>query len=399
MADIFEHAFDELLKREAELLKQYEKDHTPDSEKESNDGGLKEIKLENEAVLSTKGGSDGYLRVQNGHKYIAYSSTQLDSLDRPTRQVVSYVLGNSNYNSEHPFNNTFLEISAEKKYSGRSFEDIRNLRIDSPLYSERIEDISGSNSLVQYMQSFIESVESRINDGTIVQAIRDGNKNNKYIQYNYSDEDLMAFAKKWLHDTRLNFAKLLEDMPDLGIKLEEIGLSDLQLAERQIEKQGKMLATETARADAETTRADTEATRAEKAEATVADLQTQMAKLQKQLADARAERDTAQSETSELRSDNERLQADLDKSQSQLSSAQKDLATEKATVADLKKKIVAVFTSLANSFKKKPTFGGHKHEAVQQGIKDAAEAVGFDMSKFEIRSQESPTAPTGPEDR
>ena len=246
-----------------------------------------------------------------------------------------------------PYGDTSLSLKATDK-PGRIIE------IHSPLYSETIHEVNGSSSMVQYIKSFIESVESKIKDGTIDQAIRDAHRGDAFMWNSGSEEDRIAFAKQWLHDTRLKFSKLLEDMPELGIKLEEIGMSDLELAERKIEQQDKMLAAETARAD--------------KAEADVEDLQAKMAELQKQLSDTRAERDTAQKANQRLQAQNE----------------------------SLKKRIIAAFTSLADSFKKKPTFGGHKHDDVQQGIKKAAEAAGLDMSTYQIRN---PEAPTGPENR
>lgn len=282
----------------------------------------------------------------------------------PSDDEIYYSIGSPD-NKVAPYGDTRLYIRATNESSYRR----REIEIYSPLYSETIEEINGSSSMVQYLKSFIESVESKINDGTIAHAIQYAHRSEgSFMRLSGSEEDQIAFAKQWLHDTRLKFSKLLEDMPELGIKLEEIGMSDLELAERKIEQQDKMLAAETARADSESARADSEKARADKAEADVEDLQAKMAELQKQLSDTRAERDTAQKA-------NQRLQAQVE---------------------SLKKKIIAAFTSLADSFKKKPTFGGHKHDDVQQGIKKAAEAAGLDMSTYQIRN---PEAPTGPENR
>ena len=243
--------------------------------------------------------------------------------------AMSYSLG-SLYNSVAPYGSIYLSIRATNN-------PFRVIEIESPFYSKTIKEINGSSSMVQYLKSYIESVESKINDGTIGQAMQDAHPSK---WYSGSEEDHIAFAKQWLHDIRLNFSKLLEDMPELGIKLEEIGMSDPELAERKIEQQDKMLA-----------------------------------ELQKQLSDTRAERDAAQEANQRLQAQNESL---------------------KTQNESLKKRMVAAFTSLADSFKKKPTFGGHKHDDVQQGIKKAAEAAGLDMSTYQIHN---PAAPTVPEDR
>ena len=362
----FDIELDKLIKRESELLQEYVETHLADSEKKRDTR-----KLDTGAVIGKNEFNDGFdYDITKGNIYeLHHRKTD----GRYREASMYYMLGSKDgVSPSDPYRNTYLSITAITS----TFNNKKTIEIESPLYSETIEEISGSSSLVQYIKSFIESVESKINDGTIAQAMQDAHSSDQlYKYYSGGEENQIAYAKQWLHDIRLNFSKLLEDMPELGIKLEEIGMSDLELAERKIEQQDKMLAAETARADSETARADSEKARADKAEADVADLQAKMAELQKQLSDTRAERDTAQKA-------NQRLQTDL--------------SSSKAQVESLKKRIVAAFTSLADSFKKKPTFGGHKHDDVQQGIKKAAEAAGLDMSTYQVRN---PEAPTGPENR